>query len=109
MQKLPSDKTSPRTRFLRYLGMALGNALTWFWLYSFRLIYVNARPKGDGMEWVAAVPFALIFFALVVPALRLSSNQQRIPLAAGLAVAALVLNLLLTIEVARESVNSLRF
>jgi membrane-bound metal-dependent hydrolase YbcI (DUF457 family) len=89
--------------------MALGTALTWFWLYSFRLIYVNANPKGDGREWVAAIPFALIFFALVVPAIRLSSNQQRIPLAAALAVAALVLNVLLTIEIARESVNPLRF
>lgn len=89
--------------------MILGNALTWFWLYSFRLIYVNANPKGEGMEWVAAIPFALIFFALVAPALKLSINERRIALAAVLAVAALVLNGLLTIEIARERVNPLRF
>ena len=89
--------------------MILGNAQSWYWLYSFRLIYVNANPKGDGMEWVATVPFALIFFALVVPALRLSINERRIVFAAVLVVAALILNILLTIEIARETVNPLRF
>jgi hypothetical protein len=96
-------------RFLRYLAMLLGNAQTWFWLYSFRLIYVNANPKGDGMEWVAVIPFAIVFFLLVVPALRLSINKRKIPLAAVLAVAALILNVTLTVEMARESVNPLRF
>jgi hypothetical protein len=109
MTGTPTVATTHTTQFLRYLAMILGNAQTWYWLYSLRLIYVNVNPQRDGMGWVAAIPFALVFFALVVPALRLSINEWRIPLAAVLAVAALVLNVLLTIEIARESVNPLRF
>ena len=108
MTDAPDAAATPTMRYLRYLAMLLGNAQTWFWLYTFRLIYVNP-PKGDGMGWFAVIPFALIFFALIVPTLRLSINERRIALSAVLAVAALILNVLLTIKIADDSANPFRF
>ena len=86
--------------------MILGNAQTWFWLYSLRLIYLN---KGGAMGWFAVIPFTLVFFALIVPALRLSINKRLIVLSAVLAVAALILNLALTIKIAGDSAAPFRF
>lgn len=69
---------------------------------TFRLIAVNANPMGDGMEFVAIVPFGLIFLALVVPSLMLALRGRMLPLAATLAVAGLILNVLLFKEIASE-------
>ena len=56
-------------QFVRYFVIALAGAQTAYWLYTFRLI---ANPMGDGMEFVAIVPFGFIFLALVVPSLMLA-------------------------------------
>jgi len=64
MTDAPDAEASPTIRYLRYLAMILANAQTWFWLYSFRLIYLN---KGGAMGWFAVIPFTLVFFALIVP------------------------------------------
>ena len=49
MTNAPDVAASPTMRYLRYLAMILGNAQTWFWLYSFRLIYVNP-PKATAWD-----------------------------------------------------------
>jgi len=69
-------------RFFRYFVIAVAGAQTAF-QYTFRLIYVNANPMGDGFEFVAVVPFGFVFFALVVPSLVLGSTARRIPLGAA--------------------------
>jgi hypothetical protein len=86
----------------RTFTLALAGAQAAYWLYTFRLIAVNANPMGDGMEFVAIVPFGLIFLALVVPSLMLAMSGRMLPLAAALAVVGLVLNVLLFIEIASE-------
>jgi hypothetical protein len=85
-------------QFVRYLIVALAGGQTAYWLYTFRLIAVNSNPQGDGMEFVAIVPFGFIFLALVVPALMLGLRGRMLPLAAALAVVGLILNVLLFIE-----------
>jgi len=37
-------------RFFRYFVIAIAGAQMAFWLYTFRLIYVNANPMGDGCQ-----------------------------------------------------------
>jgi hypothetical protein len=54
------------------------------------------------MEFVAIFPFGFIFLALVVPAFILGWSGRMLPLAAALAVAGLVLNVLLFNEIASE-------
>jgi len=88
--------------FLRRIVIAVAGALTLFWLYTFRLIYANADPLGDGFEYVAIVPFGVVFLALVAPSLWLAVAGRMLPLSVALAVAGLVLNVLLFIEVANE-------
>jgi hypothetical protein len=67
---------SQMARFFRCFVIAVAGAQTAFWLYTFRLIYVNANPMGDGFEFVAVVPFGFVFFALVVPSL-VSAQETR--------------------------------
>jgi hypothetical protein len=109
MSIMPANGLSPTAQFFRGLSLVVANFLTWFWLYSFRLIYVNANPKGDGSEWVAAIPFALFYFALVVPAIRLGVRGKRTGLVTVLALAGVILNVLMTIEIARQSTNPFKF
>ena len=79
---------------LRLVAFGLAAAETIFWIYTFAYIAGRANPKGDGMEWLAAVPMTGIFAALVLPALVFCSFGGRFPLAtklaAGFAAAALV-------------------
>jgi hypothetical protein len=89
-------------QFVRYFVIALACAQTAYWLYTFRLIAVNANPTGDGMEFVAIVPFGFVFLALVVPSLMLALRGRMLPLTATLAVAGLILNVLLFNEIASE-------
>ncbi len=51
--------------------LAAATAETLFWLYTFTYIASHANPRGDGMEWLAAVPMTIIFLAGTVPALIL--------------------------------------
>ena len=102
MEGEPSREASRIRQYCRYFVVALGAAQTAYWLYTFRLIAVNSNPQGDGMEFVAIVPFGFIFRALVVPSLVLAWSGRTLPLAAALAVVGLVLNVLLFIEIASE-------
>lgn len=86
----------------RYFILALAGAQTGYWLYTFRLIAVNANPMGDGMEFVAIVPFGLVFLALVAPSLMLGVTGRMLPLGAALAVIGLGLNVLLFLDIASE-------
>jgi hypothetical protein len=88
--------------FFRRLVVAVAGAQTLYWLYTFRLIFMNADPLGDGFEYVAIVPFGVVFLALVAPSLWLASGGRMLPLSAALGVAGLVLNVLLFIEIASE-------
>jgi hypothetical protein len=74
-------------RIARYFTIALAGAQTAYWVYTFRLIAVNATPIGDGMAFAALVPFGLIFFALVALSL-LFGMRRRLPLGAALAIVA---------------------
>jgi hypothetical protein len=91
-----------RRKILRRLTIVLAGAQTAYWIYTFRLIGVNANPMGDGMEFVAIVPFGLIFFLLVAPALLLGWKNQFLAFGAALAVVALILNVLLFLEISSE-------
>jgi len=88
--------------YLRYFVIALAGVQTLYWLYTFRLIAVNANPMGDGMEFVAIMPFGFPFAALIVPALWLGARGRWLALAALLAIAGLILNVLLFMEIASE-------
>jgi hypothetical protein len=87
---------------LRRLTIALAVAQTAYWLYSFRLIAVNANPMGDGLEFVAIVPLGFIFVVLVAPALLLGWRGQFLAFGAALAIVALILNVLLFLEITSE-------
>jgi hypothetical protein len=79
-------------RLSRRFILAVAGAQTAYWIYTFRLIAVNANPLGDGMEFAAIVPFGLVFIALVAPALSLGIWGRMLPLCVLLAVAGLIAN-----------------
>ena len=89
-------------RRLRNYSFIIGTIQGVYWLYTFRLIYVNTNWMGDGMEWVAVMPFGFIFIGLVGPALVMSRDGRWLKLAALLVTIALVLNALLFFEIASE-------
>jgi hypothetical protein len=63
------------------------------------------NPLGDGFEWVAVVPFGIVFLAFIAPSLWLAVVGRMLPLGVALAVAGLILNGLLFIEIAGELTN----
>jgi hypothetical protein len=89
-------------RLSRRFTLAVAGAQTAYWIYTFRLIAVNANPMGDGMEFAAIVPFGLVFIALVAPALALGIWGRMLPLGVLLAVAGLIANGLLFLEISSE-------
>jgi len=92
-------------RAFRFFLIAVAGAQAAYWLYTFRLILVNMNPLGDGFEWVAVVPFGIVFLAFIAPSLWLGVAGRMLPLGVALAVAGLVLNGLLFIEIASELTN----
>ena len=93
---------SKRSKILRRVTIGLAVAQTAYWLYSFRLIAVNANPMGDGLEFAAIVPFGFIFIVLVAPALLLGWMGRFLAFSAALAIVALILNVLLSLEITSE-------
>jgi hypothetical protein len=87
---------------LRVSVLIVAGAQVVFWLYTFRLISVNANPQGDGMEWVAIVPFGLVFLLLSGPALLLAVGGRLILLAAILALLGLLCDGAVYFEIASE-------
>ncbi len=57
---------------------------------------------GDGLEWVAVMPFGFVFFCFVGPALVMSSDGRWLKVAAALVTISLVFNAILFLEVASE-------
>jgi hypothetical protein len=92
-------------RVFRFFLIAVAGAQAAYWLYTFRLILVNANPLGDGFEWVAVVPFGIVFVGFVVPSVCCGLAGRMLPLGVALAVAGLILNWLLFIEIASELTN----
>lgn len=86
----------------RYFTLVLAGAQTAYWLYTFRLIAVNANPMGDGLEFVDIVPFGFVFLALVAPSLLLAATGRMLRLGAVLVIAGLIANVLLFLEIASE-------
>ncbi len=72
-------------RRLPAIVVAAAAAETLFWLYTFSYIGARANPKGDGMEWLAAVPMTLIFVVLVLPAFAAAALGWRFALAGKIA------------------------
>jgi hypothetical protein len=97
-----SRRGSGITRPLRAFVLALAGAQAAYWLYTFRLIWVNSNPLGDGLEFAAVAPFGLLFVVLIVPALLLGLSGRMLRLAAALAIIGLILNVLLFLEIASE-------
>lgn len=93
---------APPARHLRAFVLVAAGAQAAFWLYTFRFIAVNANPMGDGMEWVAVMPFGFIFFAIVMPALLLGARGRALRLGALLVCLGLAFNLLLFLEIMDE-------
>jgi hypothetical protein len=89
-------------RVFRFFLIVVAGAQATYWLYTFRLILVNMNPLGDGFEWVAVVPFGIVFLAFVARSLWLGVAGRRLPLGVALAVAGLVLNGLLFMEISSE-------
>ena len=89
-------------KILRPLTIVLAVTQTAYWLYTFRLIAVNSNPMGDGLEFVAIVPFGFIFIVLLAPALLLGWMGRFLAFGAALAIVALILNVLLSFEITSE-------
>ena len=87
---------------MRPLTIVLAVTQTAYWLYTFRLIAVNSNPMGDGLEFVAIVPFGFIFIVLLAPALLLGWMGRFLAFGAALAIVALILNVLLSLEITSE-------
>lgn len=91
---------------LRLAVFAAAGAQTLFWLYTFYYIAGRANPRGDGMEWLAAVPMTIIFLALVMPTLILGALGFRYALAtklaAGFAAVAFIANAIVWTQILGE-------
>ena len=100
-----SSDGAPAIRGIIY---ALGLANGAFWLWTFHFIAAHSNPKGDGMEWMAAMPFTVVFFAgVLLPVMRVVKGPDKGPglninVALLLSVAAAVANALLYVEIASE-------
>jgi hypothetical protein len=84
-----SDWDVPSTRVI-VLALAAANAV--FWLYTFRFISAHSNPKGDGFDTLPVMPFAAIFFALVVPATLRAIRRHGLGVALVLVLGASMLN-----------------
>jgi hypothetical protein len=87
---------------MRLAAMALAAAEIVFWLYAFFYISRHANRFGDGLEWAAMAPLTGIALFLAFPALMLSPYRRAAWIAAGLAVAAAVADLVVWTQVLGE-------
>ena len=75
------------------LGLSITQAF--FPLYAFRYIAQRANPKGDGMELLGAMPMALVFLFLTLPALISGIRRTSLGRALMLVLIAAMLNAML--------------
>lgn len=87
---------------LRSWVLLLAGGQILFWLYTFRFIFVNSNPMGDGLEIMAIFPFGYIFLGLVIPTLLLGAIGRLLQVGFLLGLAGVVCNLVLFIEIAGE-------
>jgi hypothetical protein len=92
----------PRREHVRLAAMALAAAEIVFWLYAFFYISRHANPFGDGLEWAAMAPLTIVALCLAFPALVLSPFQRAAWIAAGLAVAAALADIVIWTQVLAE-------
>ena len=92
-----TPETAPDTRKLQRGVLAVAAVATLFWIYTFFHIARVANPRGDGMEFLAAVPMTTIFLFLVLPPLVVAPFLRRYPTA--LKIVALVLALGVILDV----------
>jgi hypothetical protein len=92
----------PQRDHVRLAAMALAAAEIVFWLYAFFYISRHANPLGDGLEWAVMVPLTFIALCLAFPALVLSPFRRAAWIAAGLAVAAAVADIIVWTQVLSE-------
>ncbi len=90
----------------RAAALAAAIAETLLWLYSFQYIAAHANPRGDGMEWLAAIPFTGVFLVLALPALIAGVigwwSLRVAKIAAGLAALAAAADIVVRTEIVRE-------
>jgi hypothetical protein len=92
----------PQRDRVRLAAMALAAVEIVFWLYAFFYISRHANPFGDGLEWAAMVPITGIALVLAFPALVLSPFRRAAWLAAGLAIAAAVADVVIWVQILGE-------
>ena len=92
----------PQRDHVRLAAMALAAAEIVFWLYAFFYISRHANLLGDGLEWAAMVPITGITLFLAFPALVLSPFRRAAWIAAGLAVAAAVADVIIWVQILGE-------
>jgi hypothetical protein len=92
----------PQQHHVRLTAMALAAAEIVFWLYAFLYVSRLANPLGDGLEWAAMVPLTLIALGLAFPALVLSPYRRAAWVAAGLAIAAAIADVIVWTQVLGE-------
>jgi hypothetical protein len=92
----------PQRDHVRRASMALAAAEIVFWLYAFFYISRHANPLGDGLEWAAMAPLTGIALFLAFPALMLSPFRPAAWIAAGLATAAAIANIIIWTQVLGE-------
>jgi hypothetical protein len=89
----------PRREHVRATAMVLAAAEIVFWLYAFFYISRHANPLGDGLEWAAMVPLTIAALCLAFPALVLSPFPRAVWIAAGLAIAAALADIVIWAQV----------
>ena len=92
----------PQREHVRLVAMAAAIADIVFWLYAFFYISRHANPLGDGMEWAAMVPLTIITLCLAFPALVLSPFVRAAWIAAGLALAAAIADIVVWTQILGE-------
>lgn len=94
------DSTGPR---VIVACVAAANALFWIWTFSY--IAVHSNPKGDGFEWISALPFAAIFLGLIMPAMLSAVRGKGLGRALIFVMAATMLNAIIFLAVMGSTVT----
>jgi hypothetical protein len=92
----------PQRDHVRLAATAVAAAEIVFWLYAFFYISRHANPFGDGVEWAAMAPLTGVALFLAFPALVLGPFARAAWIAAGLAAAAAVADLVIWTQVLGE-------
>lgn len=89
-------------QMLRRVTFGLCAAATAFWIYTF--YHIAQLPVGDGtgFQWIAEMPLSAIFLFAVLPALIMAFFEKTLPVAATLAVAAVLLYGILWMQLLEE-------